>query len=135
MSRPQSLLFVCRGNTCRSPMAAAMARQWWPGCKIQSAGISVHLEGQGAAQQAVAAMRRRGIDISDHKTTSIGKVDVESFEYIVAMDRAVLQVLHEKDIDLARVQEAYVDDPFNGDARQYEDCALAIERKLCALTF
>ena len=71
MNRSLSLLFVCQGNTCRSPMAAALAQRRWSGCKIQSAGISVLSAGQGAAYEAAAAMRRRGIDIGAHKTTSM----------------------------------------------------------------
>ena len=114
-------------------MAAALAKRRWPCCKIQSVGFAVLSEGRGAAREAATAMHSRGIDISDHKTTSIGKVDIQGFDYIVVVERAVLDFLRKKDIDLSKVKEACVDDPFGGDARRYEDCARAIEGKLDAL--
>jgi protein-tyrosine-phosphatase len=116
-------------------MAAALAQRRWSGCKIQSAGISVLSAGQGAAYEAAAAMRRRGIDIGAHKATSIGDVDIHSFAYIVAMDGAVPHVLHAKGVNPSKVREALVDDPIGRDAQQYEACACAIEAKLDALVF
>uniref|UniRef100_A0A7C2WKH5 protein-tyrosine-phosphatase n=1 Tax=Thermorudis sp. TaxID=1969470 RepID=A0A7C2WKH5_9BACT len=54
-----SVLFVCRGNTCRSPMAAALARKVLGSeIEIQSAGIEA-CDGAPAAQNAVAVMAER----------------------------------------------------------------------------
>jgi protein-tyrosine-phosphatase len=114
-------------------MAAAIAKQRWPGCNIQSAGISVRVEGQVATFDAVTAMRRRGIDISDHRTTSTSSVDISSFDCIVALDRAVPDVLRAKGVDLSKVKEAFVDDPIGSDVQKYEACAREIETRLEAL--
>lgn len=65
-------VFVCTGNTCRSPMAQGLFRQFLEERKINSIEVSSVglscVNGLPAAQNAVSVMSERGIDISDHKT-------------------------------------------------------------------
>jgi len=67
------VLFVCTGNTCRSPMAAAIARQEIERARpeiptrVLSAGITA-VPGAPAASEAVDAMAREGIDLSGHRS-------------------------------------------------------------------
>ena len=92
-------------------------------------------EGQGAAREAVAAMRSRGIDISAHTTTSIGSLDWQSFDGIVALDPTVVAFLVGEGVDPSKVRKVFVTDPIGGDAREYEACARDIEARLDALMF
>jgi hypothetical protein len=62
-------------------------------------------------------------------------VDIQSFDYIAAMDPAVLDFLRHAGVVPPQVKETYVDDPIGGDTRQYEECAHAIDSKLVALVF
>lgn len=66
------ILFVCTGNTCRSPMAAAMARAIVGTSRddlttVGSAGTST-ADGMGAAYEAIETMRRQGLDLTRHRT-------------------------------------------------------------------
>ncbi|WP_322065007.1 low molecular weight protein-tyrosine-phosphatase [Burkholderia ubonensis] len=65
-----SLLVVCVGNVCRSPMAAALFRARLAGVDVQSAGIGA-LEGQPADPHALALMRERGLGIDAHRARQL----------------------------------------------------------------
>ncbi|HEX8245472.1 MAG TPA: low molecular weight protein arginine phosphatase [Longimicrobium sp.] len=65
-----NLLFVCTGNTCRSPLAegiarAELARRGWRNVEVASAGLNA-ANGQEATREAVVVAQRAGIDLSGH---------------------------------------------------------------------
>lgn len=65
----KTLLFVCTGNTCRSPMAEALARHelaGQPGWRLLSAGLGA-VNGQPVTPHSVTALRPLGIDLSSHR--------------------------------------------------------------------
>ncbi|MFQ5992604.1 MAG: low molecular weight phosphatase family protein [Nitrospiraceae bacterium] len=77
------LLFLCSGNTCRSPMASGIARRvFGPSHRVMSAGAETG-SGEAAAQDAIAAMSELGVDISSHCTVDIADLDLTSFDLIV----------------------------------------------------
>src|SRR6267378_8414851 len=69
-----TLLFVCTGNLCRSPMAAALARNVLAGraeaVHVMSAGL-LHV-GEPATAEVVHLMKRRGLDLSTHRSRRVG---------------------------------------------------------------
>jgi protein-tyrosine-phosphatase len=81
------ILFVCLGNTCRSPMAAALANQV-PGVIAESAGV-LDASGYPAAPDACALLARRGVDIGAHRSRRISSLDLAAFDAIVALEPSV----------------------------------------------
>jgi len=81
-----SILCVCTGNICRSPVAEAALRAALPGHSVSSAGLHA-LVGHGIDADSAAAARQRDIPLSDHSarqfTTRIG----ERPDLIIVMDR------------------------------------------------
>jgi protein-tyrosine phosphatase len=68
----KSILVVCEGNICRSPMAEALLIAALPETRVSSAGLNA-LVGSPADDLAVDLMRARGIDISAHRATQINR--------------------------------------------------------------
>lgn len=83
-----NILFVCTGNTCRSPMAEGilkdMARKASINLTVKSAGVFAY-NGDSASSGAVEAMEEIGIDISHHKATSIHTKLMEEADLILTM--------------------------------------------------
>src|SRR6267378_2068745 len=65
-NRVKRLVFVCKGNICRSPYAEAKARAL--GLAASSFGLQAAIGGTANAAAAESA-RRRGVDLSEHKTS------------------------------------------------------------------
>ncbi len=80
--RPQSVLFACSMNAVRSPMAEALAKQYFGrDVYFASAGVRAgELDGF-----AVAAMEELGIDISKHKPHTFEDLEDSSFDVIISL--------------------------------------------------
>ncbi len=87
-SVPTSLLFVCKGNICRSPFAEALAqRHVHDGLTIvcRSAGIDVKTA-EACPRETLSAAERFGIDLSGHRSRRIDKKLVSGADMILAME-------------------------------------------------
>ncbi len=86
----KTIIFVCTGNICRSPMAEAflkriLAREGLAtDYAVRSAGVWA-ADGRSASAYAIQVMARRGIDISGHRAHSLIQADVEEADLILAM--------------------------------------------------
>jgi protein-tyrosine phosphatase len=98
-----SILFVCLGNICRSPLAEAAFR-----AEIERLGLPVEVDSAGTGdwhkghppdRRAIAAAGRNGIDISHLRARQVRPEDFDRFDHIVALDRQNLR-------DLRRLQPA-----------------------------
>ncbi len=86
-----SLLFVCLGNICRSPLAEGalrhVGRQQGLDLTLDSAGTGDWHVGRPPDPRAIAAARRNGVDISDLRARQVTADDFTRFDRILALDR------------------------------------------------
>lgn len=85
-----SVLFVCLGNICRSPLAEAAFRREADrrglAASADSAGTGTWNLGKPPDERAQAVARREGIDISHRRARRVTPQDFERFTHIVALD-------------------------------------------------
>lgn len=89
---PERVLFVCSGNTCRSPLAERLLERaardrGRDGLEVRSAGT---FAGRGAPASSGASIvaQRRGLDLSGHRSTPLGPDLVEWADLVVTMTAA-----------------------------------------------
>ena len=134
----QSILFVCLGNICRSPLAqgvfgAVLAeRGMADDFVIDSAGMGDWHAGQAPDHRAIAVARTNGLDISGQQARAITEADFERFDLILGMDRKNIRELNEiapdafRDkvqlfLDYAGSEAKEVPDPYFGDAAGFSE--------------
>lgn len=139
------ILFVCTGNTCRSPMATGVMRSLVrqaglrDAIEIDSAGTAVRHADQPPSPLAVEAAARRGHDIAGHRSRLLTAGDLSRFTHPLAMERThlvVLRALASSDVaDRPRMFLAHdVADPYGGTLQDY-DRALDLIEAGCASLF
>lgn len=96
------ILFVCMGNICRSPSAQGVFRsllaQRAPelSVEIDSAGTHDYHVGEPPDDRAIAAARRRGIDLSAQRARAVRAGDFDYYDLILAMDEENLRELRRR---------------------------------------
>ena len=98
-AEPFRVLFVCTGNTCRSPLAEAVARRGlaargWTHVEVASAGVAT-MDGLPASEGAQRVAEERGLDLSGHRSTRLTGRGVAAADLILTMSSG----------HLARVEE------------------------------
>jgi protein-tyrosine-phosphatase len=131
-----NILYVCTGNTCRSPMAevvtrAEIERRGWAHVRVGSAGVAAD-PGHQASLPAQAVVRRRGLDLGTHRSRLVTPELLEWADLVLAMSPSQLPAIayYGGDQKAALIGEfaagpagaGYrVSDPFGSDEAVYEE--------------
>ena len=138
----KTILFVCTGNTCRSPMAECLFRALIRErglaneYRVLSAGTYA-LSGAPASEGSLRAMQRRGLSLEDHKSTAVTRVLLDSVDLVIGMGASHVMQLRMMYPDCQTPMFAFDDppisDPYGGTDADYERAACDIARQLPAL--
>ncbi|MGB6020269.1 MAG: low molecular weight protein-tyrosine-phosphatase [Sulfurimonadaceae bacterium] len=87
---PKSILFVCLGNICRSPLAEGIAKQIANrrglDIEIDSCGTGTWHVGEAPCDDAIRVAKENGLDIASQRARQINSDDIEKFDLIVVLD-------------------------------------------------
>jgi len=130
-----NLLYVCSGNTCRSPLARVIAEQLlrergWGHVKVDSAGTAA-VNGAAASDHAILVARELGLDLDAHESKAIDPSLVEWADLILVMTPAQFEfVTHFGIADKVALATDFIEgvgsgqairDPFGGDMETYRE--------------
>lgn len=89
---PRKIVFLCYGNICRSPLAAALAEQRLRGVDIDSAGFHQH-EGRSCPEKIQRIGNSFGVDLSAHRSRRVTAELLANADLVIAMDKENLNCL------------------------------------------
>jgi protein-tyrosine phosphatase len=142
----RSILFVCLGNICRSPLAEGVLRglaadhpDLSDELEIDSAGTSAYHVGDPPDDRMSATARGHGVSLDGQSSRQVCEADFERFDLILAMDRSHLDALkrlapaaHAGKLRLMRSydtgQDEDVPDPYYGGDDGFEEVFAIVDR-------
>ena len=144
----KTILFVCTGNICRSPMAEGLFRHTVKGLgdhRVISAGVGA-IDGQPPSLHAVRALKELGIDISRQRSRMLTADLVQQADYIFGMTHSHVDSIlllypqaAEKTFLLREFDETLdtfekdISDPIGGSFETYANCRDQIEQGIAAM--
>ena len=131
------IVFVCTGNTCRSPMAEALAKSIFEShgldIIVRSAGVSTG-DGYPASENAIAAMLEENIDLQAHKSTQISREILADASLVLTMTKGHLSEVRSICPEASAftlgeyaMTDSDISDPFGDSLEVYRECAAQIK--------
>lgn len=130
----KTVLVVCVGNICRSPMAEYLLKQQHPDLQIESAGIS-GLAGHPADDKAQLCMQRLDIDMSTHIAQKLNAAHLKQADLILVMSHNQQKHIEQtwsfakgKVFRLGHWQNKNVPDPYQHDQAFFDNTCQLIQQ-------
>jgi protein-tyrosine-phosphatase len=126
-----NLLFACYGNICRSPMAEGLAKKLLgPEARVESAGLAA-MAGRASEESIVAMKALFAVDISGHRPRSVSDVDLDGFDFIIAIDTSIYSSLKAMGrIPKEKLRGWDIADPLGQGLAAYLEAARKIQERL-----
>lgn len=134
------IVFVCTGNTCRSPMAEgffrALGGEEKTGLAAASAGVFT-ADDLPASGHAVTAGAEFNADLGPHRSRMLTNQIVEDAKYLICMTAAhydrVLEMFPQAESKLFTLLEQDISDPYGGDLDTYRRCAAELQKGVASI--
>ncbi|MBU1045054.1 MAG: threonylcarbamoyl-AMP synthase [Candidatus Omnitrophica bacterium] len=139
-----NILFVCTGNSCRSAMAEGLMKHMVKGIDrfdISSAGVAA-FGGMPASHDAIAVMRKYGVDITGHRARRLDNQMVKTADYILVMEnvhrdfmfdrywRAKKRIFFLKEFSKDKTGKLAIIDPIGRNLNFYQEVAEIIKKSI-----
>jgi len=127
------LVFVCKGNVCRSAFAEAVARNL--NIAAISCGLDTH-DGKPANSKAILAAKKRGLDLDQHQTKKFSSIEAKNGDLFVVMEPYQAKLVQEMLADRyshtllglwGSPVTPYIHDPYSSDEVYFHNCFAYIQ--------
>lgn len=127
----KKLMFICSGNTCRSPLAEGLFKKYLEDnnvtdIEVSSAGLSVFPGDEVSINSALVAMQR-GVNISLHRARRLNPQHLAETDLFICMTEAHANALS-RYCDSSKIMVLNVPDPYGRAVDAYEECARSLEK-------
>ena len=142
MSKAKSIIFVCLGNICRSPIAQGVAQEYIKeknlDIEIASAGTGDWHIGEAPCEHSIKVAAMNNVDISKQKAQQVQKADFSNYDLIIGLDDSNIENLKKLGatnilklgsygFDGADVPDPFFFDGFEGFDKVYEMIEICVK--------
>lgn len=126
----KKVMFICSGNTCRSPLAEGLFKKYLKenninDIDVSSAGVGA-FPGDAVSINSILVAVNRGVDISEHRARNINPEHLLTTDLFFCMSDSHKQVLL-RHCDESKIVVLNVPDPYGRPIENYEECAKMLE--------